>query len=150
MRRLLILRFVLLVVGVVLLASITAFTITPRKWDQQPTMDWENVCKGLDSLKVSYCNNVGKDAYNATGPAVLRDVKLGKIIGVCWRPKGSIIGYSPAIPEADIPAEIRRSPRDAYYYIIDDGTVDADGKMKPFIRQCREIQAKNHKKPQGS
>jgi len=67
------------------------------------------------------------------GASFLKNVVLGKIIGVAWRPKGSVIGVSIAIPEAGIPEEIRTSPRDAYYYIIDDGG------GKPFLRQCREI-----------
>jgi hypothetical protein len=96
--------------------------------------NWQNVCSN-DS--VSYCRNVGKIAYNNfTNPLLARDVKLGKIIGVSWRPKGSLTGVSEAIPSAGIPKSIRTSPRNAYYYIIDDGG------GKPFLRQCREIDAK--------
>ena len=57
----------------------------------------------------------------------MRGIKLGKITGVTWRPKGSVIGVSPAIPSAGIPESVRKSPRDAYYYIIDDGS------GKPFV-----------------
>ena len=142
------LKLLLLVTGTMLATSITVLSTSSVKIDQQPELDWKNVCDGPDSTSVSYCRNVGKDAYNATGAVILREVKLGRIIGVCWRPTGSIIGYSPAIPAANIPAETRKSPRDAYYYIIDDGMLDAEGKPKPpFLRQCREIQAKNPKKP---
>ena len=83
---------------------------------------WTNLCPD-DS--VSYCRDVGKSAYNATGTQVMRNVKLGKIIGVTWRPKDSLIGRG------------RVSPRYAYYYIIDDGA----GPAKAFIRQAREIRA---------
>ena len=83
---------------------------------------WENICP--DETASSYCAKVGKDAYNRFGAQVLRTVKLGEIIGVCWRPKGSLISK-----------DGRVSPRNAYYYIIDDGW----GPDKAFIRQCREI-----------
>ena len=98
------------------------------------TPDWSNICPKPD---VSYCKSVNKIAHNnSTNPPLMRGIKLGKITGVTWRPKGSIIGVSPAIPAANIPESIRTSPRDAYYYIIDDGS------GKPFVRQCREIDAK--------
>jgi hypothetical protein len=95
---------------------------------------WQNICPKDD---VPYCKNVGKNAHNnSTNPPLLRGIKLGKIIGVSWRPKGSVIGVSEAIPSASIPENVRKSPRDAYYYIIDDGS------GKPFLRQWREIDAK--------
>ncbi len=96
--------------------------------------DWTNGCPKPD---VSYCKGVGKDAYNnSTNPPLMRGIRLGKITGVTWRPKGSIIGISEAIPSAGIGETIRTSPRDAYYYIVDDGS------GKPFVRQSREIDAK--------
>lgn len=108
-----------------LLLPVAVFAIQPR---------WQNICPQDD---VPYCKNIGKNAYNnSTNPPLLRGIKLGKIIGVSWRPKGSVIGISEAIPSAGIPESVRKSPRDAYYYIIDDGS------GKPFLRQCREIDAK--------
>lgn len=96
--------------------------------------NWTNICPKPD---VSYCKGIGKNAHNnESNPPLLRDIKLGKIIGVTWRPRGSVIGVSKAIPSAGIPEIVRKSPRDAYYYIIDDGS------GKPFVRQCREIDAK--------
>ena len=96
--------------------------------------DWKNICP---DHSVSYCKGVGKNAHNnSTNPPALRGIKLGKIVGVAWRSKGSVIGISPAIASAGIPESVRTSPRDAYYYIIDDGG------GKPFLRQCREIDAK--------
>lgn len=110
---------------VFLLLPVVVFAAQPK---------WQNICPKGD---VSYCKNVGKTAHNnSTNPPLLRGIKLGKIIGVCWRPKGSVIGISEAIPSAGIPESVRTSPRDAYYYIIDDGS------GKPFLRQCREIDAK--------
>jgi len=86
---------------------------------------WENTCPN-DTCK-EYCAMVGKDAYNAYGTKVMKSVKLGKIIGVCWRTKGSLISK-----------DGRVSPRNAFYYIIDDGW----GPEKAFLRQCREIKAR--------
>ncbi len=96
--------------------------------------NWTDICPNLD---VSYCKGVGENAHNnSTNSPLLHGIKLGKIIGVTWRPKGSLIGVSAAIPAANIPKSIRKSPRDAYYYIINDAS------NKPFVRQCREIDAK--------
>ena len=92
---------------------------------------WTNICPNTG---VIYCDNIGKNAFNRRGGP--REIILGKIIGVAWKLKGSVIGTSPAIPSAGIPEEIRLSPRDAYFFIIDDGTGPA-----PFLRQCRDIQA---------
>lgn len=94
---------------------------------------WQNICPNAD---VPYCKDIGTGAYNYTGSAVLRKIKLGTIIGVAWRPQGSVIGISPAIPAAGIQEEIHTSPRDSYYYIIVNSGYD------PFLRQCREIKAK--------
>lgn len=108
----------------VLLFPIVLYAVQPN---------WQTVCPDND---ISYCKNIGKNAHNnSTNPPVLRGIKLGQIKGVSWRPKGSVIGISEAIPSAGIPESIRNSPRDAYYYIIDDGS------GKPFLRQCREIDA---------
>jgi hypothetical protein len=93
---------------------------------------WQDIC---GSQMNDYCKDVGKNAYNAQGTAFLKKVDLGKITGVAWRPKGSVIGVSPTIPSAGIPEKVRTSPRNAFYYIIDDGG-------KPFLRQCREINAR--------
>jgi hypothetical protein len=96
--------------------------------------NWQNICP---KDNVSYCKNIGKNAHNnSTNLPVLRGIKLGKIIGVSWRPKGSVIGISEAIPSAGIPESVRKSSRNAYYYIINDGS----GKL--FLRQCREIETK--------
>ena len=112
--------------------SIFLLLLTSAVFAAQP--NWQNICPKDD---VSYCKNVGKNAHNNfTNPPLLRGIKLGKIIGVSWRSKGSVIGISEAIPSAGIPESVRKSPRNAYYYIINDGS------GKPFLRQCREIDAK--------
>lgn len=118
-------KFKILILLTALSISFASNATTPK---------WNNVCPKPD---VPYCKGINKNAHNnATNPPRIRDIKLGKIIGVTWRSKGSVIGVSAAIPAAGIPESIRKSPRDAYYYIIDDGS------GKPFVRQCREIDAK--------
>lgn len=86
---------------------------------------WINIC--LQNKLNPYCKDVGKDAYNATGSIILKDIRLGRIIGVIWRPKGSLISNTSRI-----------SPRSAFYFIIDDGF----GPKKAFLRECREIDAR--------
>jgi len=108
-----------------LVATASAETIGP----------WTNTCP--NRVASEYCDQVGKYAYNAYGIPAMRAVKLGRIVGVSWRPKGSLVGHAPAIPEAGIPKQIRLSPRNAYYYIIDDGGGD------PFLRMAWEIDAKH-------
>lgn len=110
-----------------ILISGCAITNTGRsqvKTSQERENPWHNVCP--NSTCAIYCEKVGKDAYNAYSEP--KNVKLGKIEGVAWRPKGSII----SVPGGTC----RTSPRNAYYYIIDDGW------GTPFLRQCREIRAK--------
>lgn len=115
-----------------IITSILVFLIPLVVYAAQP--NWQSVCPNAD---IPYCKNIGENAHNnATNPPAIRGIKLGKIIGVSWRPKGSVIGISEAIPSAGISESVRISPRNAYYYIIDDGS----GKL--FLRQCREIDAK--------
>ena len=94
---------------------------------------WQNQCPDADVL---FCDHVGKTAFNAIGPAAMRDVPLGTIEGVIYRPAGSLIGISDALPDAGIPEEIRTAPEDGWYYIINDHPGN-----KPFLRWAREIQA---------
>jgi len=94
--------------------------------------DWENICP---DQKISYCKEIGKNAHNneTVTPPILQGIKVGKIIGVSWRTKGSAIEILEAIPSAGIPEFVTTSKQDAYYYIIDDGV------NKPFLRLCNEI-----------
>lgn len=89
---------------------------------------WQNVCPDKE---IYYCNDVGKIGYH-----YYTKLKVGRILGVAWRPKGSLIGIEPAIPKLHIKEQYRVSPRDAYYYIIEDPGND------PFIVQCRYIDPK--------
>lgn len=118
-----------ILISILFLFAITSFGYAAN------TDPWQNVCP---DASIVYCKDAGKYAHNGPGSTpALKGIKLGKIIGVAWRPKGSIIGYSKPIPEAGIPGSTRLSPRDSYYYIIDDGS-----KEPPFLRQCREIDTK--------
>ncbi len=98
---------------------------------RQPSR-WVNICT-QDPDATSYCRDVGKSAYNSFGAQALRLVQLGKIVGVAWRPRGSIIGMS-----SD--GQVRTSTRSAYYYIIDDG-----GEQR-FLRQAREISVQRRRR----
>ena len=99
---------------------------------QQPK--WNSVCGDPAYSYCYYCNDVGKAAYTRLNNGL--KVKLGVIQGVSWRPRGSIIHYSPAIPKTNISEEIRVSDADSFYYIIDDGA------GKPFLMRCRYVMAK--------
>lgn len=100
--------------------------------------DWENLCPNPD---IFYCKNVEKTAYHGSdSPPHLRGRQLGKIIGVAWIPKGTIIGYEKPITEAGIPRKALLSPRSAFYYIIVD-----DVWKKEFLRPCLEIEVEKVK-----
>lgn len=105
---------------------------------QANSANWKNICP--DPI-VDYCKNLYKYAYNnSTNHPSIRNIKLGLITGVAWRPKGSVIGISEGIASANIPQSVRTSPRDAYYYIILDIATS-----KTFLRQGREIDEKYEK-----
>lgn len=113
---------------------LAAAAISGVMGSSSPASAFTDVCPS-DANQVPYCKNVGKTAFNATGAKVLRQVPLGTIVGVAWRPVGSVISQ----PGFDI----RVSPRDAYYFMIEDGARDADGNpLGPFLREAREIAPK--------
>jgi hypothetical protein len=94
-------------------------------------LDFKNICPNEPDN--AFCRNIGKQVYNKFGHESLREKPFGRIIGVTWIKTGQVIGYSPPMPEAGLGEDIRRSPVDAYYYIIKD-----DGGYV-FVRQCSEI-----------
>ena len=88
---------------------------------------WDDVC--LNSGAPSFCDNVGKDAYESNKKAPkARKTRLGKITGVTWKEKDNII--------AVLGDKIKTAREDAYYYIIADYFGD------PFLRQCSEVDVK--------
>jgi hypothetical protein len=110
------------------------FTIFPSlAIAAQPEL--KNVCP---NEKIPYCKEIGKDAHHneSVTPPILQGVKIGKITGVIWRPKGSILEILEAVPSKGIPELVTTSPQDAYYYLIDDGS------SKPLLRKCTEIIAR--------
>jgi hypothetical protein len=93
-------------------------------------LEFTSICSNDPSNP--YCENVGKFAYNMYGQKKLQEIRLGKIIGVAWKLKGAMIGYSEPMPSAGLPGHPYLSPRNAFYYII-----EKDGHT--FLVQCREI-----------
>ncbi len=87
---------------------------------QAEPVEWENICPNDN---ISYCDNVGKDAYN-NKPGL--DAKLGSIVGVAWRRK-----HEPITRDGKT-----MSLRDTFYYIIDDGSKEA------FLKHCDEVSVK--------
>jgi len=97
-------------------------------------LKFEDICS---SRNVEYCRNVGKNAYNnSKNPKLLRNIKLGKIVGVTWKKRGSVILIEDAIPKYNIAEERYFAPKDAYYYIIDYGGGEY------FLREVDEIYAR--------
>ncbi len=91
---------------------------------------WVNVC---DGSAIAYCTGVGKNAYNNdSNPITIRGLKIGVIVGAAWIEEGATI--SPA------GGQLIFAPRNAYYYIIDDGASDQ------FLRECSQINAESEGK----
>ncbi len=92
-------------------------------YDQEPKWFDINVCPKPD---VSYCNDIGKTAYHDGSVATVEGerlvtamaVKYGKIFGVVWRSKGSIIKIYPGDIKWDRDPTILRAPKAEYYHII--------------------------------
>jgi len=110
-------------------------------YNQEPEWFDINVCPKPD---VGYCNNIGKIAYledsmigdgdkKFTGAMTLR---YGKIYGVVWRSKGSIIEIYPGDVKWNRDPIVFRAPKAGYYYIIKDGD-----KIK--IKPSADVYAKN-------
>ena len=72
---------------------------------------FESICGRDHDRYTRLCDNVGKFAHSKASLANLNDKNYGKIIGVAWRKKGSIISSRRQTKK-------RRSEKNAYYYII--------------------------------
>jgi len=97
-----------------------------KVWEFIAETQWANfeVCL-IDTNP--YCQDVGKSAVFQAGPERLRGKRAGRILGVVWRPEGSVISQSGE--------PLKLSPRNAYYYLI-----DPSGKpTEAFIIQARYI-----------
>jgi len=73
---------------------IVLFLVPAGLGGQRQQSRWVDICT-QDPSATSYCRDVGKSAYNAFGAPVLRDVRLGKIVGVAsaWQSDRNIQGY---------------------------------------------------------
>ena len=91
------------------------------------TLDFETVCEKGHKKYTKLCRNVGKDAWSKPSVANLNEKNFGKILGVAWRRKNSIISAKGQ--------RSRRSESNSYYYII--GTLGKDGAQ--FLRVESEI-----------
>lgn len=87
---------------------------------------WVDVCSSGGGAP-GYCGDVGARAINCCGG--LKGIEVGWIVGVAWRPAGSLISRPDQEP--------RVSDRDAFYYIV----IEAEGSDYIFLRQAREITA---------
>ncbi|PIR37502.1 MAG: hypothetical protein COV35_10465 [Alphaproteobacteria bacterium CG11_big_fil_rev_8_21_14_0_20_39_49] len=75
-------------------------------------MQFESVCKKDNKRYTSkYCSNVGKYAWTQQSVLNINEKNYGKIIGVAWRKKDSVISSRNQ-------KEKRRSEKNAYYYIV--------------------------------
>ena len=66
-------------------------------------------------MAASYCQNIGRSAYNAIGTDRIRAIYLGPIIGVTWINSGDVISEPNGPP--------RRSDISGFMYIIGPGGV---------------------------
>ena len=89
---------------------------------------WDNDC-GKKKAATEYCQCVGKNIFDSK-----TKLPVGKIIGVSWRPIGSLIEGKKAADAARAAGfPPRTSQKDAFFYIIDDGT-----KLPPFLKDPNE------------
>ena len=124
-------------------------TLVPLLLGAMSTEPWYDVCADptLRANVFTYCDDVGKTGWESQ----YLHSKIGEILGVAWRPKGSLINtpeyYDSLIGKEAIerlPAlatPYRTSPRNAYYYIINTKGDEERG-APPFLRMCREIDAR--------
>ena len=83
-------------------------------YDQEPNWLDLNICPKPD---VSYCRNIGREAY-ANDILVGGNFSYGKIKGVIWRSKNSIVRIYGGSIELGIEPDIYRAKSAAYYYIV--------------------------------
>ncbi len=67
---------------------------------------WSDICAREN---IEYCRHIGWLAFEASSAATSANQALGEIIGVTWRPKGTLIA-----------ADGSRAPENSYYYLLYD------------------------------
>ena len=102
-------------------------------YDQEPNWIDMNICPKPD---VSFCKNIGKNAF--TDDAMFSDLthEYGEILGVVWRSIGSIKRIYGGSVEYDFAPKIYYTSYAGYYYIVknDKGQID--------IRACDSVYTK--------
>lgn len=91
-------------------------------------MQFESVCKKGHKRYTKFCTNVGKYAWTKKSVLQINENNYGKIIGVAWRKKDSIISSKKQKTK-------RKSEGNSYYYIVGDKK-DADSQ---FLMLTSEI-----------
>lgn len=100
-------------------------------YDQEPNWSDLNVCPKPD---VSYCRNIGREAY-IKDTLVGGTFDYGKIKGVVWRSKNSIVRIYGGSIELGIEPDIYRASSAGYYYIVNKkGSIDVRSVKNILIR----------------
>jgi broad specificity polyphosphatase/5'/3'-nucleotidase SurE len=119
-------KFVKIFIAMIMLISVVAgaayFVLNS---DQ---MQFESVCKKGNKRNTKLCNDVGKNAWTKKSVLQINENNYGKIIGVAWRKKDSIISSRNQKTK-------RKSEGNSYYYIVGDKK-DADSQ---FLMLTSEI-----------
>jgi len=102
-------------------------------YDQEPNWLDINICPKPD---VSFCSNVGKNAFEDDGLLLNLTHEYGEILGVVWRSKGSIARIYGGSIEFNFDPKIYYTPNAAYYYIVKNDKGQTD------IRPCDVVYAK--------
>lgn len=89
---------------------------------------FESVCEKGHKKYTNLCENVGKRAKSIKNMTAINNADYGKIVGVAWRQRGSIISSSGQ--------DQRYSASNSYYYII-----SGDKRGYYFLRIVSEIAA---------
>lgn len=92
--------------------------------DQQT---FQSVCQKDNKRYTDLCTNVGKFAYSKQSVININEKNYGKILGVAWRKKGSIISSPNQTAK-------RYSENNAYYYIVG----DSKNAASQFLRAVNE------------
>ena len=100
-------------------------------------MQFESVCQKGNKRYTKLCVNVGKYAWTQKSVLNINEKNYGKIIGVAWRKKDSIISSRNQTKK-------RRSEKNAYYYIIGDSKKSGS----QFLMMAEQIDPRDsHLKP---
>lgn len=114
-------KIIILILLAPAVVGIAYYTLTADR------LQFESICDRNHDRYTKLCKNVGKNAHSKASVVNLNDKNYGKIIGVAWRRKGSIISSKRQKKK-------RRSEKNAYYYIIG----DIKDRNSQFLRAATE------------